>query len=54
MSTSKQPKSEYKSGLCLGKHAKTDDRNVLQENSNRHLKRNTSANQSVLIFHLFL
>ncbi len=51
--TSKQLKSEYKSGLCHGKNAKTDDRNVLQDDSNRHLKRNVIANQSVFMFYLF-
>ena len=47
MSTSKQLKSEYKSSLCLGKNAKTDDRNVREEN--KHLKRNACANQPVIL-----
>ncbi|EFX79971.1 hypothetical protein DAPPUDRAFT_346996 [Daphnia pulex] len=44
--TSKQLKSEYKSGLSHGKNAKTDDRNVLQDDSNRNQKRNMITNQS--------
>lgn len=51
--TCKQLKSEYKSGLSHGKNAKTDDGNVLQDDSNRNKKRNVIANQLVFIFYLF-
>ncbi|KAI9559700.1 hypothetical protein GHT06_013705 [Daphnia sinensis] len=42
---SKQLKSE-KVGSCLGKNAKPDDRNVFQEDTKRHPKRNAFGNQS--------
>lgn len=49
---SKQLKSE-KSGSYIGKHAKSDDRNVLQEDSKRHLKRTVPTHQSVFTFILY-